>query len=126
MSSMECRPFLSDDPQFAPAAISTIPIWLDQICTETETLAPELKAQMTQFIIYLKELPWPIVYITLHYLINNSLNFNQKESNGEYYEWIISIFEIIRFFCCLATIDKVRYEGKCLVYVNLYYIYIFI
>jgi hypothetical protein len=66
---------------------------------------------MTQFIMDLKELPWPIVYITLHYLMNNNLNFNLKESNREYYEWIISIFEIIRFFCCLATIDKIKYDA---------------
>ena len=59
----------------------------------------------------LSKLPWVVEYCTLHFLVGDSLNYGfDKDDQPMYFEWVMDLFDVTRFFCALAVVSKSQYQ----------------
>ena len=120
MANFEKRPFKSSDEEYLKSLSDCCGGWVTCLKELITHESPYTRSIVMEFIDILAQFPIPFQYITLHYLVADSLSFSiDRVHRSDYLEWIVEVFECVRFFCGLATVSREEF-GEMLSVQNRY------
>jgi hypothetical protein len=107
LTSFERRPFNTTDEAYLEALTVRCTEWIAYLKELVMLQNPYTRTSVLEFIDMLVQLPVPIQYVTLHYLVADGLFYSIELVNqSDYFDWIILVFISTRFFVGLSTVNN--------------------